>query len=76
MLHFFEAARPNDVDGFEWFCFDCGAMIHRVEVHVKDIVKDLPPLFAAFYTDTTARTCKSCGAVHPGKEPPPGWGAI
>jgi 3-hydroxyanthranilate 3,4-dioxygenase len=65
--------RESDIDGFEWFCFTCGEKVHRVEVQVKDIVKDLPPLFAAFYADTAKRTCKNCGAVHPGKEPPPGW---
>lgn len=65
--------RADEADGFEWYCFNCGDRLHRVEVGVKNIVKDLPPLFAAFYADTTARTCKRCGTVHPGKEPPPGW---
>ena len=65
--------RDIDIDGFEWFCFGCGALVHRVEVQVKDIVKDLPPLFSAFYADEAKRKCKSCGQVHPGKEPPPGW---
>jgi 3-hydroxyanthranilate 3,4-dioxygenase len=60
-------------DGFEWFCFTCGARVHRVEVKVDDIVKDLPPLFAAFYADEKARTCKACGTVHPGKTPPENW---
>lgn len=65
--------RDADVDAFEWFCFNCGEKVHRVEVKVKDIVKDLPPLYTAFYGDAAARTCKSCGTVHPGKEPPAGW---
>jgi 3-hydroxyanthranilate 3,4-dioxygenase len=65
--------RAGDKDGFEWFCFGCGEKVHRVEVEVKDIVKDLPPLFQAFYGDEAARTCKRCGTVHPGKEPPAGW---
>jgi 3-hydroxyanthranilate 3,4-dioxygenase len=65
--------RPTDLDGFEWYCFGCGALVYRVESQVKNIVTDLPPLFAAFYADQRARTCKSCGIVHPGKEPPPGW---
>lgn len=68
--------RQGDLDGFEWFCFNCGAKVHRVEVQVSDIVKDLPPLFAAFYQDTDARTCKQCGTVHRGKEPPEGWAAL
>jgi 3-hydroxyanthranilate 3,4-dioxygenase len=67
------ARKPGDLDGFEWFCFACGYMVHRVEITVTNIVRDLPPLFAAFYADETARTCSKCGAVHPGKEPPSGW---
>lgn len=63
-------------DGFEWFCFNCGEQVHRVEVVVTDIVKDLPPLFDAFYGDPAARTCAHCGTVHPGKEPPAGWASI
>jgi 3-hydroxyanthranilate 3,4-dioxygenase len=72
-----EGARgPGAKDGLEWFCFDCGALLHRVEIALADIVKDLPPLFAAFYSDKSARTCRKCGSVHPGKEPPPGWAVI
>jgi 3-hydroxyanthranilate 3,4-dioxygenase len=50
--------------------------VHRLEVKVTDLVKDLPPLYEAFYRDKTARTCKKCGAIHPGKTPPPGWAKI
>jgi 3-hydroxyanthranilate 3,4-dioxygenase len=63
-----ERSRPEGVkDGFEWFCLECGKLVHRVEVQLKSIVTDLPPLFEAFYASTEARTCKHCGAVHPGK---------
>ena len=68
--------RESDRDGFEWFCFSCGGLVHRVEVQVRDIVKDLPPLFTAFYGSPEHRTCKSCGTVHPGKEPPTGWAVL
>jgi 3-hydroxyanthranilate 3,4-dioxygenase len=64
---------PGDLDAFQWYCFNCGEMIDRVELPLKSIVEDLPPLFAAFYADMERRTCKSCGTVHPGKEPPAGW---
>ena len=67
------ARRAADLDGFEWYCFQCGGLVHRVEVTMTNIVTDLPPLFAAFYADERARTCKACGALHPGKQPPPGW---
>jgi 3-hydroxyanthranilate 3,4-dioxygenase len=68
--------RPGDRDGFEWFCFRCGGLVHRVELEIRDIVADLPPLFGAFYADKALRTCGNCGTVHPGKEPPPGWVSI
>ena len=45
------ARRPDDQDGFEWFCFKCHGLVHRVQLAVKNIVQDLPPLFAAFYAD-------------------------
>jgi len=67
------ARRPGEKDGFEWFCFACGEKVHRVEVEVADIVADLPPLFEAFDDSEAHRTCGKCGALHPGKEPPPGW---
>lgn len=67
------ARREDDLDGFEWYCFSCGALVHRIEVKLTDIVKDLPPLYDAFYGDVEKRTCPSCGEVHPGKEPPAGW---
>ena len=63
-------------DGFEWYCFNCGAKVHRVEVPVGNIETDLPPLFDAFYADEEARICGSCGALHPGRQPPDGWAAL
>jgi 3-hydroxyanthranilate 3,4-dioxygenase len=68
-----EAGRPDALDAFEWYCFDCQALVHRIEVKVQHLVKDLPPLYDAFYADAAARKCKACGAVHPGKKPPAGW---
>jgi 3-hydroxyanthranilate 3,4-dioxygenase len=63
-----EKTRPGGVlDGFEWFCLGCHALVHRVEVGLKNIVSDLPPLFEAFYASKAARTCRQCGAIHPGK---------
>jgi 3-hydroxyanthranilate 3,4-dioxygenase len=65
-----EYNRPEgSVDGFEWFCGNCNALLHRVEVQLGSIVDDLPPLFEAFYADDEARTCERCGTYHPGPTP-------
>ncbi|MCA8888876.1 MAG: 3-hydroxyanthranilate 3,4-dioxygenase [Parvularculaceae bacterium] len=64
---------PGEKDAFEWFCFGCGSLVHRVEVTLTSIVRDLPPLYEAFYADEKARTCPNCGELHPGKAPPEGW---
>jgi 3-hydroxyanthranilate 3,4-dioxygenase len=67
-----ERARPEGVlDGFEWYCTRCDALLHRVEVQVRSLVKDLPPLFEAFYASMEKRTCARCGSVHPGKSRTP-----
>lgn len=55
------------LEKFQWYCPGCHALVHEVELQVRDIVADLPPVFEAFYTDERARTCDACGAVHPGK---------
>jgi 3-hydroxyanthranilate 3,4-dioxygenase len=58
---------PGSIDGFEWYCPNCGHQIHRVEVQLQSIVTDLPPLFEQFYASKEHRTCSKCGTVHPGK---------
>lgn len=63
-----ERQRPvGQLDGFEWYCLKCHALVHRVEVQLVDIVKDLPPLFENFYHSESLRRCKVCGTVHPGR---------
>ena len=58
------------------YCFDCGSLVHRVEVLLRSIDHDLPPLYQSFYDDEEARTCPECGAMHPGKDVPEGWVSI
>jgi len=57
----------GEFDGFEWACGNCAHLVHRVELQLQAIDKDLPPLFAAFHEDEEARTCPNCGTLHPGK---------
>lgn len=67
-----ERVRPKGkLDAFEWYCDQCGDMIHRREVQLESIVDDLPPVFQEYYSDESLRVCGSCGFVDPGKRPPP-----
>ncbi|MEM9550600.1 MAG: 3-hydroxyanthranilate 3,4-dioxygenase [Pseudomonadota bacterium] len=69
-----EPKRPKGArDAIEWYCFDCGQRVHRSELILESIVRDLPPVYEAFYDSIEARTCPFCGSIHPGKEPPEGW---
>src|SRR3546814_8186992 len=55
-----ERQRPvGKIDGFEWYCEGddgCGHLVHRVELQLQSIVKDLPPLFNAFYERSEEHT--------------------
>jgi 3-hydroxyanthranilate 3,4-dioxygenase len=55
------------LEKFQWYCENCGALVHEAELQVRDIVTDLPPVFNAFYSDEQARVCQQCGTLHPGK---------
>ncbi|WP_380057905.1 3-hydroxyanthranilate 3,4-dioxygenase [Falsihalocynthiibacter sp. SS001] len=73
-----EAPRqPGMVEGFEWYCFDCEARVHRVEVALdspEGIVTELPKIYEAFDKSIEDRTCPNCGTVHPGRgKPPADW---
>lgn len=57
-------------DGVEWYCTECHHLVHRAELQLESIVRDLPPVFEEFYGG--ARGCPRCGAVHPGREWPEG----
>jgi 3-hydroxyanthranilate 3,4-dioxygenase len=59
------ARKPDELDGFMWFCERCGEKLHEEFLHVADIVKDLPPVFERFYASEAARTCSACGAILP-----------
>lgn len=62
--------RPDELDGFMWFCEKCGAKLYEEFLHVSDIVKQLPPIFERFYGSIDNRTCKQCGTVMEPPAPP------
>ncbi|GIV53788.1 MAG: 3-hydroxyanthranilate 3,4-dioxygenase [Candidatus Kapaibacterium sp.] len=62
--------RPDELDGFMWFCEQCGNKLYEEFLHVSDIVKQLPPIFERFYSSVEHRTCSACGAVMEPPSPP------
>jgi 3-hydroxyanthranilate 3,4-dioxygenase len=63
-----EMPRPEgSLDAFEWYCPNCHQLVHRAEVRLQSLVRDLPPIFASFNDNEELRRCKHCGTVHPGK---------
>lgn len=61
-----EMPRPEGtLDAFEWYCPNCHHLIHRAEIRLKSIVRDLPPIFERFCGNEELRRCKNCGTVHP-----------
>jgi len=60
--------RGEEEDRFQWYCEQCGEMLHEVHFHLTDITTQLKPVFEAFYGgDPALRTCNQCGTV---QEPP------
>lgn len=57
--------KPDELDGFMWFCENCDNKLYEEFLHVSDIVEDLPPVFERFYANLGARTCSRCGTVAP-----------
>ena len=56
---------PPVGDQSEWYCPRCRALVRRVDVNVKNIVVDLPPLVESFSAES--RRCLEGGHIHPGK---------
>jgi len=52
-----------ELDGFMWFCENCGEKLYEEFANVTDIVAQLPPIMSRFYSDEHKRTCKNCGTV-------------
>ena len=58
------------LERFQWYCPNCSALVHDVELQVRDLVEDLPPMLGRVPRDDAARACSHCGALRPGKEQP------
>ena len=57
--------RPDEQDGFLWYCNRCQRLLHAEYLHVSNIETQLPPVFDRFYGSLDHRTCKHCGEIMP-----------
>jgi 3-hydroxyanthranilate 3,4-dioxygenase len=55
--------RPDELDGFSWYCENCGHCLYLERVAVSNIETQLPEIFARFYASAAYRTCNVCGTV-------------
>ncbi|WP_225414002.1 3-hydroxyanthranilate 3,4-dioxygenase [Stigmatella hybrida] len=53
--------RPEEQDGFAWFCPRCDAKLYEETLHVTHLVTQLPPVFDRFFGTPEHCTCKQCG---------------
>jgi 3-hydroxyanthranilate 3,4-dioxygenase len=53
----------HELDGFSWYCENCGHRLHMERVAVGNIETQLPAIFSRFYSSLAQRTCSVCGTV-------------
>jgi 3-hydroxyanthranilate 3,4-dioxygenase len=53
----------DELDGFSWYCENCGNRLYLERVAVRNIETELPQIFARFYSSVQHRTCGICGTV-------------
>ena len=59
--------QDHEIDGFLWFCENCGHKLYEEYFEMTDIVTQLPPVMNRFYANKVLCTCGNCGTV---MEPP------
>ena len=51
------------IDGFMWYCENCGEKLYEEHLELKDIVSQFPPLMNRFFDNDRHRTCNNCGVI-------------
>jgi 3-hydroxyanthranilate 3,4-dioxygenase len=54
---------PQELDGFSWYCENCGNLLFMERVPVSNIETQLPQIFSRFYSSLQHRTCSVCGTI-------------
>jgi len=53
----------SELDGFQWYCDSCHALLYEKFFSLKSIEKDLPLIFDEFWENIKSRTCSECGEI-------------
>jgi 3-hydroxyanthranilate 3,4-dioxygenase len=62
-----EQPRAHTADHhLHWFCQKCGSVLHAVAFQPVDLGQQIKTMLGEFRGNEALRTCKKCGAVHPG----------
>lgn len=51
----------HEKDGLQWYCESCNHLLYEEFFLLRDIEKDLPPVFERFYGSEENRRCRHCG---------------
>lgn len=54
--------KPEEKDGFQWYCENCNNLLYEEYFDLKDIVTQFPGIMKNFYDSEERRCCKKCGA--------------
>lgn len=57
--------RAGELDGLQWYCAQCDALLYEEFLQLTDIETQFPPVFDRFYAGTDHRRCRRCGSVFP-----------
>jgi 3-hydroxyanthranilate 3,4-dioxygenase len=55
--------QEGEIDGFLWYCENCGNKLYEEYLELTDIVTQLPVVMNNFWASEEKRTCKNCGTV-------------
>ena len=53
----------GELDGFQWYCENCGNLLYEEYFPLENIVTQLPPIMERFFQSEDYRTCSNCGNV-------------
>ncbi len=54
--------KPEEKDGFQWYCENCNNLLYEEYFDLKDIVTQFPGIMKNFYDSEERKCCKKCGA--------------